>query len=161
MDKKQQYLSVKEVAEEFEISQQAVYKKLNNQFKPYLKIIKGKKRLNINVLELKENKEFKPVSTKLNNQFNNQVERIIDMLEKQNKDLKDELDSKENQLNKKDKQIEELNKRLSEAHQLTTQAQQIHVSDKVLKIQEGVIDPVEQEQKEESKSFMDRFFKKK
>lgn len=88
------YLTVKEAADAFGVSVQAVYQRLDKDFKPYLKVVEGKKRLDKRVLEL-NNKE--DVSSSLTSDF----KEILKLLEKQ-------LEEKDRQLAEKDSQIAEL-----------------------------------------------------
>lgn len=118
-----EYLTIKETADLLGISVQAVYQRLEKDFKPYLKVIEGKKRLNNRVLELFQKE---PISSGLTSDF----KEILKLLEKQ-------LEEKDRQLAVKDTQIEELNNRLAEAHQMATQAQQLHGAEKVLQLEEG------------------------
>ncbi len=88
------YLTVKEAANAFGVSVQAVYQRLDKDFKPYLKVVEGKKRLDKRVLKL-NNKE--DVSSGLTSDF----KEILKLLEKQ-------LYEKDQQIAEKDKQIAEL-----------------------------------------------------
>lgn len=85
-DKKEFYI-VSEFAEIVGISRQAVYKKLNNQFKPFVNVIKGKKYLSHKALELfPRQKNDNQLSTKLSNcqPTVNQVEQpILNFLQEQ------------------------------------------------------------------------------
>ena len=88
------YLTIKEFAKEVGISQQAVYKQLNNKLKPYLKEVDNKKMLEKSALEL-----FKKQPE------TNQVEQqLINMLQ--------------TELNKKNEQIEKLQQALDQAQKL-------------------------------------------
>lgn len=95
------YLTIKEFANEAGVSVQAVYQRLNKDLKPFLKVFKGKKTLNIKGLELfSGNKNFKAVEQDFKDDF------------------KATLNSLNKQLNVKDQQIQELNNRLAHALQL-------------------------------------------
>lgn len=122
-DTKKADLSIKEVANLLNISVQAVYQRLEKDFKPYLKNVKGKKRLDSAVLELIPTKE---TSSTLTSDF----KEVLKLLEKQ-------LEEKDRQLAVKDVQIQELNNRLEEAHKMVTQAQQLHGAEKVLQLEES------------------------
>ena len=112
-------LTVKEVADFAGVSVQSIYTRLEKDFKPYLKIENGKKRLDSKVLEL-----FQRPNTKEDFKY------FLNLLEKQNETLNKELEIKNSQ-------IEELNQRLKEAHKIISQAQQLHKVDKVLELQEA------------------------
>lgn len=95
-----EYLSIKDFAAAVGVSQQAVYKQLNNKLKPYLKVVENKKMLDIAALELFKKQEK-----------TNQVEQqLINMLQ--------------TELNKKNEQIAELQKLLSQEQQLNAMNQQ-------------------------------------
>ena len=126
-------LTVKEVADYAGVSVQAVYNRLEKDFKPYLKIEKGKKRLNKEVLQLFE-------TEKNSSDFKENFKPILNLLEKQNEQLQRELDIK-------NKQIEELNLRLAEAHKMAEQAQQLHGADKALELKEAQEPKLLEEQK--------------
>lgn len=91
MTDKKEFYTVSEFAEIVGISRQAVYKKLNNQFKPFVNVIKGKKYLSHKALELfPHQKNDNQLSTKLSTcQPNcqptvNQVEQpILNFLQEQ------------------------------------------------------------------------------
>jgi predicted ArsR family transcriptional regulator len=118
-----EYLTIKEAADALGVTVQAVYQRLEKDFKPYLKIINGKKRLDKRVLDFS-------VKAVTSNSLTSDFKDVLKLLEKQ-------LEEKDRQLAAKDKQIEELNKRLAEAHQMATQAQQLHGAEKVLQLEEG------------------------
>lgn len=95
-----EYLSIKDFAAAVGVSQQAIYKQLNNKLKPYLKVVENKKMLDIAALELFKKQEK-----------TNQVEQqLINMLQ--------------TELNKKNEQIAELQKLLSQEQQLNAMNQQ-------------------------------------
>jgi predicted DNA-binding protein YlxM (UPF0122 family) len=91
-----QWLSITEVAKEMNVSYQAVYKRLNTNFKPYVKKVKGRLMLSAEILdeykviEVKEN--IKPVQYKV------ETQEIIDTLNDHIKSLKKELDEKDEQI---------------------------------------------------------------
>lgn len=91
-----QWLSIKEVAEEMNVSYQAVYKRLNTNFKPYVKKVKGRLMLSAEILD-----KYKIVEVEKNiNQVQSKVENkeIIDALNDHIKSLKKELEGKEEQI---------------------------------------------------------------
>lgn len=123
------YLTIKEFAATVGVSQQAIYKQLNNKLKTYLKIVDNKKMLEKSALKLFEAKEnLNQVEQQLNNKLN---DKLIDMLQK-------ELEEKGQQLKEKDKQIAELNKALD-------QAQKLHAMDKqrILELEDKTAEPEE------------------
>lgn len=91
-----QWLSITEVAKEMNVSYQAVYKRLNTNFKPYVKKVKGRLMLSAEILD-----EQKVIEVKGNvNQVQYKVEtkEIIDTLNDHIKSLKKELDEKDEQI---------------------------------------------------------------
>lgn len=91
-----QWLSIKEVAEEMNVSYQAVYKRLNSNFKPYVKKVKGRLMLSAEILD-----KYKVEGVEKNiNQVQYKVENkeIIDALNEHIKSLKKELEGKDEQI---------------------------------------------------------------
>jgi len=125
-----EYLSVKEFAEAAGITPQAVYKKLNNQLKPYLKLVDGKKTIEKSALELFGKPE---ADNKVDNQIFNQLLN----------QLTTELNEKSQQLKEKDKQIEKLQQALD-------QAQRLHAMDKQRILELESTDTLEPEVKPDS-----------
>lgn len=118
MDK--EYLSIKEFANLAGISRQAVYKQLNNQLTPYLKVIDGKKMLDKSGLELFDKQDnCKPVDNDFANQLVNQL--TTELTEKGQ-----QLKEKDKQISEKDKQIAEKDKQLAALQKLLDQEQHLH-----------------------------------
>lgn len=113
-----EYISIKEFATAAGVSQQAIYKQLNNKLKPYLKEIDGKKMLNISALELFKKKED---TTTVEQQ-------LINMLQ--------------TELNRKNEQIAELQKLLDQEQQLRMVEHK-----RVLELEQKNLEPEEPEQK--------------
>lgn len=112
MAKTNDYLTIQQVADELKISRQAVYKKVDNEFKPYLHIVNGKKYLDKRAIGIFDEKED-------NQKFTSLLSKSLQLLTEQNETLRA-------QLEQKDKQIDELNKRLEENQKLLDQQQQLH-----------------------------------
>lgn len=124
-----EYLSIKEFAAAVGVSQQAIYKQLNNKLKPYLKVVENKKMLEKSALELfvKEEKT-------------NQVEQqLINMLQ--------------TELNEKNKQIAELQKLLDQAQRLHAAEKQ-----RVLELEDKMVTMQTQEQEQQSKKKWFKWF---
>ena len=118
MDK--EYLSIKEFADLAGVSRQAVYKQLNNQLTPYLKVIDGKKMLDKSGLELFEKQDdCKPVDNDFVNQLVNQL--TIELTEKGQ-----QLNEKDKQISEKDKQIAEKDKQIAALQKVLDQEQHLH-----------------------------------
>jgi len=147
MDNKE-LLSIKEVSEAANISQQAVYKQLNNKLKKYVVVVEGKKKLKKEVLEEVYNKK---VEQKFNNN-NSTVEQPIQP------EIKIVLDTLQQQLKEKDKQIESLQASLNMAQSSLDQAQKLHLLDKqtILELQ----DKQKEAEEELNKPWFKRILKK-
>jgi len=112
--------SIKEIADIMGCSVQAVYQRIEKDFKPFLKIENGRKYLDDGILRYIQPKDD---SSMLENSF----KLALNLIEKQNEQLSRELEIKNTQ-------IEELNLRLAEAHQMASNAQRLHGADKVLEL---------------------------
>lgn len=125
------FLSVKEVADFLGCSVQAVYNRLEKDFKPYLKLENGKKVLNSAVLQY-----IQPNQN--SSDFKENFKDVLKLLEKQNEQLQSELVVKNNQLEVKDKQLEVKDKQIEQLQKLLDQQQQLTLMDKqnVLQIEE-------------------------
>lgn len=97
-------MTIKEVANILNCSVQAIYNRLEKDFKPYLKIENGKKRLDKAVLEY-----IKPQQN--SSDFKEDFKQILNLLEKQNEQLQRELDIK----NKQIENLTDANKSLAES----------------------------------------------
>lgn len=107
-----EFLTIKEVAEIAGVSVQAVYNRVEKDFKPYLKIENGKKWLNKAVL-----KHFK--IEKHSTDFNENFKLILNLVERQNEQLQRELEIK-------NKQIEALTEALEKAQNSVQAEQALH-----------------------------------
>ena len=77
-----EYISVSQYAEAKGISKQAVYKQLNNKLKPFLKVVDGKKCLDISVLTEIEQPKVNQVEQPLNNQVESLFAKQIEEKDK-------------------------------------------------------------------------------
>ena len=124
-----EYLSIKEFAAAVGVSQQAIYKQLNNKLKPYLKVVDNKKMLEKSAVSL-FNKEQKT----------NEVEQqLINMLQ--------------TELNEKNKQIAELQKLLDQAQRLHAAEKQ-----RVLELEDKMAAEQTQEQEQQAKKKWFKWF---
>ena len=123
----QEYLSIKEFAAAVGVSQQAIYKQLNNKLKPYLKVVDNKKML-----------EKSALSLFLKEEKTNGVEQQLLNL------LQTELNEKTEQLKAKDKQIEDLLKALDQAQKLNAMDKQkiLELEDKMAADKQEPEEPV-------------------
>lgn len=116
MMNEQQYLSVRQVANAANISAQAVYQRLDKDLKPFVKTIKGRKMLSIEVLQLLGvtdaptcQEQPKEVDKQLTSEENAEIERLQQeiqdlkqqLLDKQERIKELELDKRELELDKK------------------------------------------------------------
>lgn len=138
MDK--QYISIKEFAEKAGVSQQAIYKQLNNKLKKYVKVVENKKFLHISALD----EYIKPQENSTDKQ------QLLNLLQDNLKVLQEEL-------SEKNKQIENLTKLLDQEQQLNAMNQQ-----KILALETKLEEPTEPVEPDEEppKGFWTRFFKK-
>lgn len=134
---KDEYISISEFAKRAGVSVQAVYKRLDKDFKPWLKVENGRKALNIKALEI-----FKGEKNSTEVESIEAILRMVSMLEK-------ELEIKNEQIRSRDRQIEDLSERLRESHLLLNQQQHLHAADLLeTKIEEQEQPPKEQQKQE-------------
>ena len=119
MSKKEELLSIKQVATIVGVSQQAVYKQLNNKLKDYVVEVEGTKKLRREALEEVYNKA---VEQKLNNN-DSTVEQPIQP------EIKIVLETLQQQLKEKDEQIRNLQISLDKAQNSLDNAQKLHGMD--------------------------------
>ena len=130
MGQDQEYISIAEFAERAGVSKQAVYQRLNKSLKAYVKVIDGKKSINIRALEDLYGKdncsrleqdiqgEFKGVEQGIDQEKEGQlINKLIDTLQ-------EELKSKDEQIREKDLQIKELHNLLDQQQKLTAMDRQ-------------------------------------
>ena len=108
-----EYLSIKDFANEVGVSQQAIYKQLNNKLKPYLRVVENKKMLEKTALSLFSKDE----------KCNEVEQQLINFLQT-------ELNVLRSELNAKNEQIRELQKALEKEQHSLSQAQMLNAMDK-------------------------------
>lgn len=124
-----EYISIKEFAKRAGITPQAVYKQIDNKLQPFVKLVNGKKALQIEALSLFENNSFNSVgSSTTNNQLNGENSLVIKILQEQLEAKDRQLEAKDKQLSEKDEQIKALNEALKKAQQITDQAQHLQAN---------------------------------
>ena len=144
-----EYLSIKEFATAVGISQQAVYKQLNNKLKEYLKVVDGKKMLDIKALELYKTSDD---STKNSTSCTTDEQQLINWLKEEIKE--------------KNKQIALLQAQIEKEQQLLNQEQQLRMVEqqKYLELQSKYEEQDNQEpvnvveEKPKKKGFFSRLF---
>ena len=100
MDNKD-YMSIKDFAIKVGVSQQAIYKQLNNKLKKYLKVVDNKKYLHISAL-----KEYLDIEENSTNE-----QQLLNLLQTT-------IDTLKEQLQEKDKQIANFQKQQDQEQQL-------------------------------------------
>jgi hypothetical protein len=117
---KAEYMKIKEFAQRVGISQQAVYKQLNNRLKDYVTVIDGKKWIDKRALELYEPKVNSTTKSTdeqpMNNQFN------IELIQM----LRDELAEKNRTIAELQKSLNAERELVKEAHLLLKNEQELH-----------------------------------
>lgn len=169
MDQKK-YLTVKEVADKFKISRQAVYNKLDNEFKPYLTIINNKKMLKIGILKLLDKNTL---SSELTENMSTYLTESLQVLREQNSQLQSIIDTLQEQLHVKDIQIEQLQLEISLANnhsreqsdklaQLAENAQQLQKGQMVMNIDNSkmIADKITETKEEPSNHWWTNLFRK-
>lgn len=110
MDNKKDYITVSQYAEIKGISKQAVYKQLNNKLNNFVKLVDGKKCLDISVLTEVEQEKVNQVEQPFNQveqQFNNPFQPLFEkQIEEKDKTIQSLLRQVEN--------LQEQNSRLTE-----------------------------------------------
>lgn len=125
MGQDQEYISIAEFAERAGVSKQAVYQRLNKSLKAYVKVIDGKKSINIRALEdLYGKDDCSSVEQDIQGEFKGveqgiDQEKEVQLINKLIDTLQDELKSKDEQIREKDLQIKELHNLLDQQQQLT------------------------------------------
>lgn len=94
---KEEYISISEFAKRANVSHQYIYKRLDKELQPYLQLVEGKKALNIKALQLFNVTEVATNATKVATE-NQEVKDLIELLQEQQKVLKQELDIKNEQI---------------------------------------------------------------
>lgn len=162
--------SIKEVAEKLGISQQAVYKKLNDTLKDYVVVLDRKKYIRA---EYFNNSTFSTNSTNLSTSDSTNSTNQVESVEKvdttsifhellKEKDetistLQVELIELKKAINEKDKLIADYAFRFAE---LASQSQQIASQAQVLVSQSQTLQALDEHKEKEKKSFWKLFFRK-
>lgn len=151
MEENREYITVKELAEMQGVSVQSIYQRLNTTLKPFIKVVKGKKCLDISVLKEfygEDLKGFKQDFKDFKQGFSRDLKGDNDTV----KLLQDTLDTLRQQLEQKDKQIAELTKSLQ-----FEQGKSKSLEDKVLQLEDKTAAAPEPE-KENKRSWLRRLF---
>lgn len=117
-----QWLSITEVAKEMNVSYQAVYKRLNTTFKPYVKKVKGRLMLSAEILDKNKVIEVKENINRV--QYKVETQEIIDTLNDHIKSLKKELNEKDEQITRLHDLLNQSLKNQSQSNFILAQKQQ-------------------------------------
>lgn len=159
MSTEREYLTIKEVSRAAGVSVQSIYQRLETSLKNYVKVVKGKKYLDISVLKDIYDVEVEKALKDIKQEFKQDIKDDSkgDKSDDTVKLLQDTLDTLRQQLEQKDKQIKEL-------HNLLDQEQQLNAinSKKILELeqkQEEQKTITEPEQTKETLKWWQRLFK--
>lgn len=97
MKNKEEYISISEFSKRANVSHQYIYKRLDKELQPFLKVVAGKKALNIKALQLFNATENETNATIVATE-NKEVRDLIELLQEQQRTLKQELDIKNEQI---------------------------------------------------------------
>ena len=148
-----EYLSIKDFAERVGVSQQAIYKQLNNKLKKYIKVVENKKFLHISALD----EYIKPQENSTDEQ------QLLNMLQTNLKVLQEQLSVKDRLIEELTQQAKEKDMIIADMSKSLLIVQEERKADKFLmvkeKLEEPPTEPVEPDE-EPPKGFWTRFFKK-
>lgn len=158
-----EYITVKELAELQGVSVQSIYQRFNTTLKPYIKVIKGKKCIDIKALEEVYHLDIKDFKQDIKQDFKEIKQGFKDdtstdtikLLQDTLDTLKQQLEQKDKQIAEKDKHIEELTKSLQ-----FEQGKSKNLEDRVLLLEDqGAAEPSQEPtQAEPKKSWFSRLF---
>lgn len=155
--KKNNLLTIKEFAKLAGVSQQAIYKQLNNRLSQYVQLVDNQKMLEFRALKEVYGVEFNEVN-QLNQRSTNSTDfQLITEV------LQATISTLQNQIDVKDKLIEELNSRLAESNAALVAAQQTAQAAQALHagtLQKQLIGDVVSDEQSQEKSRW-QFWKKK
>ena len=153
-----EYLSIKDFAKKAGVSQQSLYKRLNNpnnQLNNYVKMVENQKMIDIRALQEVYGVEVEqPIQPKVE-QVEQPIQPNFDSILSQNQQM---IDMLKEQLEAKDKQIENLQKLLDQEQHLNAMNHE-----KILLLESKLEEPNEvdpKESDEQQKGFWSRLFKK-
>lgn len=146
MEENREYITVKELAELQGVSVQSIYQRLNTTLKPYIKIIKGRKCLDISVLGEVYGEDVKGFKQDFKQDLNKDLkgDSTVNL-------LKETLETLRQQLEQKDRQIAELTKSLQ-----FEQGKSKSLEDRVLQLEDRA--SAAAPEKEKKKNWFRRLF---
>lgn len=151
MSQQNEYISIAEFAKRAGVSVQAVYKRVEKDFKPWLKVENGKKSLNIKALRVfdstKVSTEVDNLSTKVSTEVEsgNTLKMALDLLAEQNETLRKQLEAKDRQIEAQTEQIARLTAALENATASLNAAQALHAGTIQQQLTAGSTEPAEAE----------------
>ena len=147
-----EYLSIKDFAKRAGVSQQAIYKQLNNKLKKYVKVVENKKYLHISALD----EYIKPQENSTDEQ------QLLNMLQTNLKVLQEQLSVKDRLIEELTQQASEKDKIIADMSKSLLIVQEERKADKFLMVKEKLEEPTEPVEPDEEppKGFWTRFFKK-
>lgn len=149
---KTEYLSIKDFAERVGVSQQAIYKQLNNKLKKYIKVVENKKFLHISALD----EYIKPQENSTDEQ------QLLNMLQTNLKVLQEQLSVKDRLIEELTQQAKEKDMIIADMSKSLLIVQEERKADKFLMVKEKLEEPTEPVEPDEEppKGFFSRFFRK-
>lgn len=147
-----EYLSIKDFAERVGVSQQAIYKQLNNKLKKYIKVVENKKFLHISALD----EYIKPQENSTDEQ------QLLNMLQTNLKVLQEQLSVKDRLIEELTQQAKEKDMIIADMSKSLLIVQEERKADKFLMVKEKLEEPTEPVEPDEEppKGFFSRFFRK-
>lgn len=168
----QEYLSIKQFAEAAGVSPQAIYQRLDKDFKPYFKVIKGRKSLNREALSLFHGNSFKAVDQPIDKQFKEPLKQVeshnpdntaiheVEALKQLTSTLNNTLKVLESQLLIKDAQITALNDQNKALNEHLRQSQQLNENNQILLARQQEPPPQIEEPTRKIKRWWEKLFTK-
>lgn len=122
----QEYMTIKEFAAAAGVTEQAVYKQLNNKLSTYSTTLNGKKVLKIEALKEYKSKEVETELTQKLNETEAEVNRLKEQIQQQKVDeLSRAVNELKEQIRAKDQQIGSLHDLLKESQEALNRQQQL------------------------------------
>lgn len=122
----QEYMTVKEFAAAAGVTEQAVYKQLNNKLSTYSTTLNGKKVLKIEALKEYKSKEVETELSQKLSETEGKVNQLKEQLQQQKVDeLSRQVEELKEQLRTKDQQIGSLHDLLKESQEALSRQQQL------------------------------------
>lgn len=122
----QEYMTIKEFAAAAGVTEQAVYKQLNNKLSTYSTTLNGKKVLKVEALKEYRAKEVETELSQKLNETEEEVKRLKEQIKQQKLDeLSRQVEELKEQLKTKDQQIGSLHDLLKESQEALSRQQQL------------------------------------